>query len=370
MSGEGRHPFVSLASLLYTLSLFYTLALKLREFCYGRHIFASRRLPCRVISIGNVTVGGTGKTPMTIYVAELLKTLGYRVAILSRGYKGGSEKEIRVVSDGQKILMTPTMAGDESYLMAIRLSDVPIVVGRNRFAAGSLAVKRFQPDVIVLDDAFQHVKLQRDIDLVLVDRAQPFGNGHVLPRGPLREPVSSLRRCAACILTRADAAADEPRSESCKRLKSILRDRPIYASFHLPYYYTVPAGNRVSHELVSALQPLKNLGDVTPGKGFGFSGIARNDDFQRTVAASGLDIKGFHEYPDHHPYTPGELRDIYRTAKKVGADFIVTTEKDHVRFIHNDPLPFDLVVVGVQISFGEDSTDFLNFIKERLHAAT
>ena len=222
MSREGRHRFLSLASVLHILSLFYGLVLKLREFCYGRHILTPRRLPCNVISIGNITAGGTGKTPMTIYVAELLKTLGYRVAILSRGYKGGSEKEIRVVSDGQKILMTPTMAGDESYLMAIRLSDVPIVVGRNRFAAGSLAVKRFQPDVIVLDDAFQHVKLQRDIDLVLVDRAQPFGNGHVLPRGSLREPVSSLRRCAACILTRADAAADESRSESCKRLKSIL----------------------------------------------------------------------------------------------------------------------------------------------------
>ena len=370
MSREGRHPFFSLASVLYVLSLFYGLALKLREFCYGRHIFSARKLSCNVISIGNIAAGGTGKTPMTIYVAELLKTLGYRVAILSRGYKGGSEKDTGIVSDGKKILMTPTMAGDESYMMACRLNDVPVIVGRNRFAAGCLAVERFKPNVIVLDDAFQHVKLRRDIDLVLVDRIQPFGNGHIFPRGLLREPASSLKRCDACILTRADATTNEPRSGSYERLKSILGDRPIYASFHAPYYYTVPAGNRASLEMVSALQPLKSLGDVTTGKGFGFSGIARNDDFQRTAIASGLNIKGFQEFPDHHPYTAGDLEDIYRAAKKAGADFIITTEKDYVRIIHKDPLTFDLVVIGVRISFGKSSTDFLNFIKERLQAAT
>ena len=368
MSHEGRHPFLSLASVLYILSLFYGWALKLREFCYGRHIFSTRRLPCKVISIGNITAGGTGKTPMTIYVAELLKQLGYRVAIISRGYKGGSEKDTRIVSDGEKISMTPAMAGDESYMMASRLSDVPVIVGRNRFAAGCLAVERFQPDVIVLDDAFQHVKLQRDIDLVLVDRTQPFGNGHVFPRGLLREPVSSLKRCAACILTRTDATRNEPRSGSYERLKSILKDRPMYASFHVPYYYTVPSGNRVSQEMFSAIQPLKNLGEMATGKGFGFSGIARNEDFQRTASSSGIDIKGFHEFPDHHPYAVGDLKAIYRAARKAGADFIVTTEKDHVRIIHNDPLPFDLVVIGVRISFGKHSMDFLNFIQERLQA--
>ncbi len=205
MTDEGKSRLLSFESFLFVISLLYGGVVKLREFFYKKKMLKSERLPCKVISVGNVTVGGTGKTPMTIYVAELLNRLGYKVAILSRGYKGGAEKTGGIVSDGRTIFMEPDMSGDEPFMLAAKLKNTPVIVGKNRFEAGMLAIKKFKPDIIVLDDAFQHLKLVRDINLVLSDCRRPFGNTHMLPRGTLREPLSALLRGDAFILTRSDA---------------------------------------------------------------------------------------------------------------------------------------------------------------------
>ena len=227
---------------LSMVSKVYGGAVKLRRNFYKQAVFKSKRLPCSIISIGNITVGGTGKTPMTIYVAKVVKQLGYNVAVISRGYKGKAEKIGGIVSDGKALLMTPEIAGDEPYMIAKRLNDVPVIIGRNRFEAGRQAISKFDPDVIVLDDGFQHLKLQRDLDLVLLDYRKPFGNGHLLPRGVMREPASALLNANAVILTRSDAVNGNEMSSSLKRLHFYERNKPVYRTFHHPFVYKIING--------------------------------------------------------------------------------------------------------------------------------
>ena len=194
---------LSLETALLVLSLAYGVVIRIRARLYAAGVLPSKALLCRVISVGNIIAGGTGKTPMTIFVAQLLRDKGQRVVVLSRGYRGSMEASGGIVSDGERIFKGPDEAGDEPYLMARVLKGIPVVVGKRRYEAGMMAIARFQPDVIVLDDAFQHLRLKRDLDLVLLDCRSPWGNGYLLPRGLLREPLSALRRAHAIIFTRS-----------------------------------------------------------------------------------------------------------------------------------------------------------------------
>ena len=232
-----------LAPLLSGISAIYGAAQKLRASCYRQNLFRSQALPCRVISIGNLTVGGTGKTPMTIYLARNLQQSGKSVVVISRGYKGAAESGGGIVSDGRNLLLDADQAGDEPYLMACRLPGIPVVVGKNRFEAGMLAVREFQPEIIVLDDAYQHLKLKRDINIILLDHDRPFGNSHLLPRGILREPKAALMRASACILTRSPQAADQEVSDKRSEIKSVLPEIPVFRSFHDPNFYQVERGH-------------------------------------------------------------------------------------------------------------------------------
>ncbi len=195
-------PALSVETGLRWVSYAYGFLMRARARLYQDGILAARRLPCRVVSIGNITAGGTGKTPMTIRVAKMIRDQGYRVAVISRGYRGRLEKRGGIVSDGSTILVGPRDAGDEPYLMASLLEGIPVVVGSRRYEAGLLTVAHFRPHVIVLDDAFQHLRLQRDLNILLLDSRAPFGNGHVLPRGRLREPLRALGRAHVFVLTR------------------------------------------------------------------------------------------------------------------------------------------------------------------------
>ena len=208
MTGGREIGSLFLTLFLFAISVGYGGIVRLRETLYKKGLLQSKRLPCPVISIGNITVGGSGKTPMTIYVAELIKHLGYGVAIISRGYKGQAEKIGGVVCDGRRICMGPDTAGDEPFMVAQRLKTVPVIVGQNRFKAGRLAIREFKPDVLLLDDAFQHLKLHRDLDIVLLDSKAPLGNTYLFPRGTLRESASALSRGDAVVLTRSDIGKD------------------------------------------------------------------------------------------------------------------------------------------------------------------
>ena len=228
MTGKIHPPF-ALNLLLTLLSKAYGAGVRLRRDGYALGFLKSRKLPCTVISIGNLTTGGTGKTPMAIYVAERVRRLGYRVAVISRGYKGASEKSGGIVSDGNTILMDPNTAGDEPFLLAASLKGIPVLVGHDRYQSGMHAINRFQTEVVILDDAFQHLALFRDLNLLLLDSSIPFGNGHLLPRGTLREPASTLRFSDALIMTRSP-------QPFCSHLEPWAMNRPVFCAIHEPYF--------------------------------------------------------------------------------------------------------------------------------------
>jgi tetraacyldisaccharide 4'-kinase len=301
-----------------------------------------------------------------MYVARVIKQAGCKVAVISRGYKGGAESSGGVVSNGQSIFMGPEQAGDEPYMMACRLKDIPVIVGKNRHAAGMLALADFEPDVIVLDDGFQHLRLQRDLDLVLLDCSDPFGNARLLPRGILREPISSLARAAACILTRCGGNAD---SAGAAVLDSIRKYAPrgrIFTASHVPYFYRIARGARIACESAADLLSAEDIGEPEQTKIFGFSGIARNQDFQNTVKELGFKVAGFLEFQDHHRYSPEDWKAILTAAENSGARCLATTEKDSVRIPPRSRLPLDLLIVGVRVSFSAGEKEFISFLLDRL----
>lgn len=365
MTAGSDSPFLSLRSFLSMVSSVYGGGVKLRQHVYNKGILQPKRLPCMVISVGNLTLGGTGKTPMTVLVAKHLRRLAYQVVVISRGYKGRAEKTGGIVSDGRSVFMRPEIAGDEPYLMAAKLKNIPVVVGRDRFKAGMLAVRKFNPDVVVLDDAFQHLKLVRDIDLVLLDYRRPFGNMHLLPRGILREPISALMRGDAFILTRSDAAGDSETAIALNKLKHYLRGKPIFKAFHIPSIQMVVQGAAVNTGRKSEAASVLGTEFLQGRRVFAFSGLAGNHDFHRTVAGLKCVVAGSLEFSDHHPYADVDLEHIVRSAMAAKADCLVTTEKDYVRIAHRITWPMDLVVLGLDSAFGDDSEAFNAFIQNR-----
>jgi tetraacyldisaccharide 4'-kinase len=255
-------------------------------------------------------------------------------------------------------------------MIARGLGEIPVVVGKNRFAAGMLAYENFRPDVIVLDDGFQHLRLKRDCDLVLLDYTRPFGNTYLLPRGGLREPVSSLARSHACILTRYRTSRGDAASASMEKVKKYAPQIPFFTSTHEAYYYKVKSGERIPARGGADRQPDPASDRSIKKPTFGFSGIARNLDFQDTVESLGFKAQGFLEFSDHHHYTKKDLNNIQSLAEKSGSRQLITTEKDLVRLSPRNPFSMNLFAVGVRVSFGDDQQKFLSFIQRTLNLAS
>ena len=322
---DSGHP---LLWLLYPPSLLYRLAIALRNTCYDWGVKPSVHLARPVISVGNVTVGGTGKTPLVIYLARFLKAQGFRPAVLSRGYGGRSGSPLKVVSDGRRVLLDWDEAGDEPVLMARRAAGAPVIAGPDRRLTGEYAISHFGCDVLILDDGFQHRRLHRDLDIVLIDEEKPFGNGMLLPAGPLREPPASLRRAGVVIRTGVHDLADEKTG-----LPKDQRSREG-AGIGLPTLQGIPVlhAYRQSRELLQgATGKIIDLRELRAKRVCGFSGIGKPGNFRKTLAALGAEVVSFLPFPDHHQYDLGDLDEIERTASANKADFIVTTEKDGVR---------------------------------------
>ncbi len=363
MRSDGSAPVVSLAPLLRLGACLYKTGVHIRNAGYRKGLLRTRRLSCKVLSIGNITAGGTGKTPMSIYVASAIRRMGLRVAILSRGYQGACEKSGGVVSDGSTVRMDPAQAGDEPYLMASKLTGIPVLVGRNRYRMGQIAIDRFDTDVIVLDDGFQHVALARDLDILLLDDRRPFGNRHLLPRGTLREPVSALARSDAVVLTRTA----KPESVSFDSIRSIVKHRPVFKSHHHPRILKIVGSRKppLSDQPGAAFPPRKTF--LAGRSVFAFSGIGGNADFHQTVQGLGCTLLGSMDFPDHHVYSDGDLERIDRAAFDAGAELLVTTEKDYVRIADGEhPFSRDLAIVGIETAFTEDTDGFLRFLETRL----
>jgi len=366
MQDNGQNAFFSFQSVLCFISLLYCAVTRIRCYLYKTGLLREKTLPCKVISIGNLAVGGTGKTPMTLYLAKLIKGLGYRTVIISRGYKGTAEKTGGIVSDGRQILMDADQSGDEPFMMAKKLKNIPVIVGQKRFEAGMLAMQKFNPDVIILDDAFQHIRLSRDVNLVLLDYGNPLGNGYTLPRGILREPINALLRGDAFIFTRSDRSDGSGRSDVSwpESLRDILSQKPVFRTIHVPYIYGVAAAGKEK-------KLIESDGDDKPEifkkkRAFVFSGIANNKDFHKTVKGFGCLIAGFLEFSDHHTYSEEDLKTISQIALEAGAEIILTTEKDYVRIPESMSWPLDLFIISIRIAFSSQENAFDAFIKQQL----
>jgi tetraacyldisaccharide 4'-kinase len=301
--------------------------------------------PCRIISVGNLSVGGTGKTPLTLYLARRIQARGRRVAIVSRGYKGRLEKSGGVVSDGGQILGDAKAAGDEPLMLAACLPGVPVLVGRNRLASIQRAVEAFKTEVVILDDGFQHIRVQRNLDLVLMDRRAPLGNGRLLPAGPLREPPRALKRAQALILM--EKQVEPPPKPPPLALDDL--DLPIIAATIRPLVRgLVPAGEPPTLEVLQHSAP-RAAAQFRGLRIFGFSGIANNAHFKRTLTDFGWTLAGFSGFDDHHDYSQAERVSIRDAARRSGTELMATTEKDYVRLLSHGPWPLGLIVVGIEI---------------------
>ncbi len=317
-------------AVLLPAAVAYGAGLALRRLGYASGIFRRRSLPCRVVGVGNLTVGGTGKTPLVELLARALAARKQRVVVLSRGYGRRAGGAVAAVTDGGRWLLTAREAGDEPALLARRLADVPgsvpVVVGRDRFRAGLWAVERFRPDVLLLDDGFQHWRLRKDVEVVCLDARAPWGSGGLLPRGSLREPAAALGRADLLVLTHGDAAGD------LERLRAELRVWAPTAPIAVGAYE--PDG--VMELGSGAVYPLEALRGTSV---LAFAGIAVPENFAGTLRGLGIGPRDLVAFPDHHPYGAGDLAGLEARAREVGATALVTTEKDAVRLPLTGTLP-------------------------------
>jgi tetraacyldisaccharide 4'-kinase len=317
------------------LSGLYYLGAWGRRTLYDQGWLQPQRLPCPVMSIGNLVVGGVGKTPLTAILAGRLQAAGCRVAILSRGY-GGQAPGINVVSDGRRIILKPPQAGDEACLLAHKLQGIPVVTGADRFQAGLQTWKDFHPDLLLLDDGFQHFQLYRDLDVVLLDAARPFGNGRLLPRGPLREPVSTLQRPLILVLTRYVPESHQSTWETMQA--AFPAAAVVRATFRLSHAVEYPGNREVSLKELAAM----SLAAV--------AGLARPEVFAASLQGLGIDLKQFFIFPDHHPFTAAELGELAAAARGLGVAGLLTTEKDWMRLAENWQFDLPLFVVHLAVN--------------------
>lgn len=349
--------------LLIPLSWLYGLIISIRNRLYAVGVLKARRLPCRVISVGNIAVGGTGKTPAVIAIAKHLQQENIRVAILLRGYRRASRARVTIVSDGERVCATLKESGDEAYMLARHLKGIPIVVGRQRYQAGRVALERFDVDVLLLDDGFQHRQLARDVDILTipvgadlagsVERRKdgapifpssllPFQYGEkLLPAGTLREPFTALRRAGIILLTHTDAVDMLPKAT----LQQLVPNALILESVHRPVrlYPLVPKRGFEETEFL-------HIAKTFEGKRIlAVCGIGNPDAFAATLKRYSPAHIALLAFPDHHVYTEADMAEIAAVFQASRSDLIVTTQKDEQKLV-NLVVDRELVIAVLEIA--------------------
>jgi len=365
---EERHDWKAnlTRALLFGSSKIFQVAVKIRRWLYNFRILRDKTLGVQVIAIGNLTVGGTGKTPVVEKFARELRDAGRNVAILSRGYRSkpaplhqkfinkillrDDQTPPRVVSDGKSLLLDSEMAGDEPYMLASNLKDVVVLVDKDRVKSGRYAIEKFGCDTLLLDDGFQYWDLRgRRHDVVLIDRQQPFGNEHLLPRGTLREPPSHLARAHTIFITKSDGNTAALR----ERIASLNSTAAVIECIHQPLYFEdVFTGERKGLDLLAG----KKVASL--------SGIAQPESFEHSLVKLGGELVYSKRFADHHRFTQQEILNGINRAKKRQAEIIVTTQKDAVRFpkIDRRDVPFYFMRVEIKIVAG--ANDFQDCVRK------
>ncbi len=358
---QGQRPRIRLLLwILKQLSRLYRAVIQLRLFLFSKRILRHHTLGCQVISIGNLTVGGTGKTPVVEIFARELQRAGRRVAILSRGYKksepsfaqkvrrsltlASRREPPRVVSDGRKLLLDSAMSGDEPYMLASNLPAVAVLVDKNRVKSGRYAINRLGCDTLVLDDGFQYLHLKHRIHVVLVDRTNPFGNDWCLPRGILREPAKNLKRADYIFITKSDGQGVEALRQ---RIRALNAHAEIIECRHCPrYLQDVFGGER------------QDLAWLRGRRVCALSGIAAPLGFERSLETFGATLVERYRFADHHRYSEQEIIDVINACSRDGVDAIITTEKDAVRFPRLRRVDVPIYYLRVDIEILKGAEDF------------
>jgi tetraacyldisaccharide 4'-kinase len=360
---QGRAPVLVRAGLAAAAAAYRT-ALAARSASFRVGLFSTHRLPVPVISVGNVTVGGSGKTPLAETVALALAEMGARPAIISRGY-GRRSRGVRIVADGSGVLLRAGEGGDEPVLLAERLPGIPVVVGENRFEAGAVALGRCGAGSLVLDDGFQHKTLSKDLELVAVSGRQPWGSGRLFPRGSLREPLSAFRRADIVVVTNA------PTPAATSDIAHVLRRKGSRAVV-LSGSYQATALRRDEQSHSESPQPLAESPQVLAGRRvLVLAGLAAPEGFVATAGDLGAKVVGVAEFPDHYWYTAGDLASVVAEAKDKGAEAVLTTEKDWVRIrdIPNDQRPrgdMPFWVLSIRLDMGGDRGPLVQALADTL----
>jgi tetraacyldisaccharide 4'-kinase len=349
---------------LQALSWLFSGIAQTRLWLYRQRLLRDQPLGCLVVVVGNLTVGGTGKTPVVEKFARALRDRGRKVAILSRGYKSKSvplwrkvwwslshadEPPPRIVSDGTTVLLDSEQAGDEPYMLARNLPGVIVLVDKNRVKAGEYAIRRFGCDTLVLDDGFQYLPLKGRLNLLLVDKTNPFGNGQLLPRGILREPIKHLRRANYIFLTKSNGRRD-PELEAL-----IARHNPtadLIECAHQPKHlrrFGVPESDPAGQEPLSFLKGRRV---------FAFSGIATPESFEKFLRDLGAVLVGRERFLDHYRFDREDLAELFSLAARERADCLVTTEKDAVRIAADLSCPLPLYYLRLEIEILHGAADF------------
>ncbi len=351
--------------ILHGLSYGYRFAIKVRKLLYDSRIIRDTTLGVQVIAIGNLTVGGTGKTPVVEKFARELQDQGRTVAILSRGYRSKpaplsrrfidrillrrDQTPPRVVSDGRSLLLDSETAGDEPFMLASNLKDVVVLVDKDRVKAGRYAIEKFACDTLLLDDGFQYWKLRgRRQDVVLIDCQQPFGNNFLLPRGTLREPESHLARAGVIFITKSDGNTQELR----EKLASLNPKAPIIECVHHPLYFEdVFTGERLPISFIRSRRVAA------------LSGIAQPESFEESLRKLGGEVVYQRRFADHHRFTQKELLDAINRSKKRRAQLLLTTQKDAVRFPKLDRRDLPIYFMRVEIKIIAGANGFQDCVK-------
>jgi tetraacyldisaccharide 4'-kinase len=347
------------AGFLQGLSYLFSGIAQSRLWLYRKRIFHDQPLGCLVVVVGNLTVGGTGKTPVVEKFARALRDRGRRVAILSRGYRSKApplwkkwwylishteEPPPRIVSDGERVLLDSEKAGDEPYMLARNLPGVFVIVDKNRVKAGAYAIKKFGCDTLVLDDGFQYLPLKGRLNLLLVDKTNPFGNGHLLPRGILREPIKHLKRASYVFLTKSDGERDVELEELIQRHNPGV---DIIECAHRPQY--------LQRFGTDERQPLEWLNGRKVGA---FSGIAVPESFEKFLRDLGGQIAFTRRFLDHYRFTSEDFVEIFTEGIEQKVEFIVTTEKDSVRLPDGLPCAVPIYYLRLEIDIIRGAADF------------
>ena len=344
---------------LQGLAYVFSGLVQLRLWLYRKRILRDQPLGCLVLVVGNLTVGGTGKTPVVEMFAKALRDRGRKVAILSRGYKSKApplwqkwwfwlnhiaEPPPRVVSDGVKVWLDSEVAGDEPYMLARNLPGVVVLVDKNRVKAGAYAIKQFGCDTLILDDGYQYLPLKGRLNLLLIDKTNPFGNGFTLPRGILREPIKHLARASYVLLTKSKGVRDTELEAMIHKFNPGVE---IIECAHQPQY--------LQHIATGERLPLTALAGRKIGA---FSGIAAPEGFEAFLREAGAHLATTRRFVDHHRFTPQDLVDVFAEAQAAGVELMITTEKDAVRINESEKTTIPCYYLRLEIDILRGAADF------------